>query len=323
MALKSLSSRAILGEFMRNLEQPADHGFVEPLSHFVPDSDQFKEEHRFVGAVPGFIEWTGTRRVKELMDYVQEVENNPYEATLTVTKDEVKYDKTGQVQNRIAQHAQSSVEHWEKLLSHLINVGSSGIAYDGHYFFDTSHQEGDSGTMSNLLTIDLDDIPILDDYKGTATNPSALQMAHAILKAIQQMYTFQNDRGEPINQSAKKFLVMVPVSFMAAAGQALTQQFMALGENNPLKGLDFEVKLSVNPRLSWNDSFAVFRTDGLGGAKPFIRQQMGAPEYTHLGENSDLYHSERRMEFGAFVYRGLGYGLWQHAVKVTFTEEQG
>lgn len=319
MALKSLSSRAIMGEFARAIEEPVDHGFVDNLTLFVPDSNQFTEEHRFVGAAPGFVDWIGTRRVGELADYMQRVINSPYESTLSVWKDEVKFDKTGQVQNRINSHAQSSNEHWEELITPLINAGATSLCYDGKYFFATNHTEGKATTsMANLITVDISDLPIDSNYKGTSTVPSPMQMAHAILKAVQQLYTFKNDQNKPINQNAKKFLIMVPVTFMAAAAQALNLANLAHGENNPLNGCGFTFELSVNPRLTFTDSFCVFRIDGLGGAKPFIRQQMGAPEYTMLGETSDLYHKERRMEFGAFVQRGVGYGLWQHAIKVTF-----
>jgi phage major head subunit gpT-like protein len=320
MVLKSLSSRAILGEFMREIEQDIDHGFVGDLSHFVDDSTQFMEEHRFVGAVPGFIEWTGTRRTRELADYFIQCKNTLYENTLGVGKDELKFDKTKQVANRIKAHGNDSMQHWEKLISPLITNGATGIAYDGDYFFGEAHAEGKSGTMSNLMTIDISDMPFDTDYKGSATAPSAMQIAHAVNLMIARLYSFKNDQGDPINQSAKKFRLVVPVSFMAPARQALNLSMLAHGEINPLEGLDdMEVKLSVDPRNTWTDSMALFRTDGVGGAKPFIRQQMGKPEYAVLDENSDLYKKERRMEFTAEVYRGVTYGLWQHAVKATFT----
>lgn len=318
MALKSLSSRAIMGEFARAIETPTEGAFVDPLTLYIPDSNQFVEEHRFLSAIPGLIPWMGSRRIKELRDYGQKIENLPFEATLTVRKDEVKFDKTGQVQNRIDAWKQTATDHWTELLSALIDAGTSKVCYDGQYYFDTDHVSGNSGSQSNAIQVDISDLPFPSDYKGTPTAPSPETIAHAIVRCVQQMYGFKDDEGRPINQNATKFLVMVPVTFMANTYIALSKMRLSNDTVNPLQLDQMQVVPSVNPRLTWTDAIAVFRTDGLGGSKPMIRQQMGEIEYTMLDEKSDLYHNERRMEFGIYLRRGVGYGLWQHAVRAQF-----
>ena len=62
-------------------------------------------------------------------------------------------DKTGQIDIRIREQVQRAQAHWAKLLSDLIIAAESTVCYDGQYFFDTDHSEGDSGTQDNDLSI--------------------------------------------------------------------------------------------------------------------------------------------------------------------------
>src|SRR3546814_10937812 len=43
----------------------------------------------------------------------------------------------------------------------------------------------------------------------------------AIMKSVQTLIGLKDDQGEPMNEDASSFLVMVPVSFMGAAAAAL------------------------------------------------------------------------------------------------------
>ena len=53
--------------------------------------------------------------------------------------------------------------------------GEATVCYDGQYFFDTDHVEGDSGTQSNDLSVDISALAC--SVHGTTTAPSVEDLA--------------------------------------------------------------------------------------------------------------------------------------------------
>ncbi len=319
MGLLSLSSRAIRGEILRVLETLEPATWLPQVAYVNFDSDQFQENYSFLGDIPTFRPFIGQRQRQELNDYNLLVKNEHYETTLSVSKHEWQFDKTGQVENRINALPSAVETFYQKQLSDLIIAGESTTCYTGQFFFDTDHVVGDSGTFSNDIIVTLANLPIDAANRGTTTAPGAETIAHAILQAIQTMYGFKSDKGTPINQSAKAFTVMVPIGFMGAAGLAIGEMGFAYGRPNPLRGIDgLAINVVVNPFLTWTTKLAVFRSDGIGGSAALIAQRMGPIDTTVQAENSHIEHAEKRWEFGIDMLTGVGYGLPQHACLVTF-----
>ena len=194
------------------------------------------------------------------------------------------------------------------MLSALIIAGEAAVCYDGQYFFDTDHSEGDSGTQSNDISVDV----------TTTTAPTLSEMQSAILTATQQILGFKDDQGEPMNENAQEFTVMVPVPFLAATAGALgatvisqtSNQIQALGS---LGG--FRYRLAVNARLSWTTKFALFRTDGPTSA--FIRQEEEGITVQAVAEGSELEFNNDIHRYGIKALRNVGYGYWQKSCLVT------
>ena len=200
MSAASLSSRAIIGEFYNTLEQNTGALWVPGTSMLV-QSNQESETYKWLGMAPAMREWVGGRLAKGFRDNGITITNKTFEATLEVLLDELRRDKTGQVMVRVRELAERTNAHWAKLLSTLIIAGEAATCYDGQYFFDTDHAEGDSGTQSNDISYNA----------GTTTAPTASEMESAILENVQKLLSFKDDQGEPMNEEARSFLVMVPV----------------------------------------------------------------------------------------------------------------
>lgn len=310
MSAASLSSRAIIGEFYNTLEQNTGALWV-PGTSMLMTSDQESETYKWLGMAPAMREWVGGRLAKGFRDNGITITNKTFEATLEVLLDELRRDKTGQVMVRVRELAERTNAHWAKLLSTLIVAGESAVCYDGQYFFDTDHVEGDSGSQSNDISYNA----------GTTTAPTASEMESAILEAVQKILGFKDDQGEPMNEEAKSFLVMVPVPFMAATAAALKNPVItdaAGSRTNTITSLGgFQFELAVNPRLSWTDRFATFRTDGQ--TKPFIRQEEEGVTVSAIAEGSELEFRENKHHYGVKAIRNVGYGYWQHACLTTLT----
>lgn len=310
MAATGLSSRAIIGRFYRALEQDAGAGWVNPVSMLFT-SDQESETYKWLGQAPAMREWIGGRMAKGFRENGLTIANKKFEATLEVPMDWMRRDKTGQIQVRINEMAQRAQAHWASLLTTLIIAGESTACYDGQYFFDTDHSEGDSGSQSNDIDVDI----------TTTTAPTAAEFESAVLKATQQIIGLKDDQGEPMNENARSFVVMVPTPFMSAAAAALNNPVITTGSasyTNTLVNLGgFSFQLAINPRLTWTTKFAVFRSDG--GVSPFIRQEEEALKISAIAEGSEEEFTNDRHLYGVKAMRNVGYGYWQKACLVTFT----
>ncbi len=273
-------------------------------------SNQAAENYAWLGAPPALHEFNGNRQLDQVKENSFSISNKDFEGNIRVKSKDMRRDKLGMLQARVNELAKRVNDLPAKLLSTLILNGASSLCYDGQYFFDTDHAEGSSGTLSNSISYDV----------GTPTAPTPDEMSGAIVASIQQMYGFKDDQGEPINQGASQFGVMVPVPFMGATLQARAQLLGAGGATAGLAALKdiFDIVPIVNPRLNWTSKFATFRIDG--GIKPFILQEEpGGRDIVAFGEGSEYEQMNKEQLFGVDWAGNVGYGYWQGAVLTTLT----
>lgn len=309
MSQKIITERAILGRYFQNLEKPVTEK-VEKLSMLI-ESNQDEETHAWLGMPPGFREWVGARQAKGFNASEYKIVNKDYESTYHYHERERNEDKTGQLNARINQHSLRALSHDESLISQLLENGESSVCYDGQYFFDTDHAEGESGSQSNSISA----------TASSASAPTAAEAETAIMKAIEKMYSFKDDQGEPLNENAKEFLIICPTPFWSAFRTAVGADVIVDGSASRtalIKNFgDVSVKVSQDPRLSWTTKFALFRTDS--PVKPFIHQVREPVSMDILGEGSDHYFHTRQIQVSLKKAGAMGYGLWQGAVLTTFT----
>lgn len=316
-----LSSRDIIGRYYRALEQDVGGAWLDAVSNMF-GSDQASETYNFLGQSPVMRKWIGARNAKSFGGDGITIVNDHYEATLEIAVKDARRDKTGQINARVGEFAQRGNAHWASLISTLIVNGESALCYDGQYFFDTDHSEGDSGSQSNDLTVDITGLPVAT-HGPAATAPSVEEMQQAILASIVKMIGFVDDQGEPMNENANNFLVMVPHGLMAAGMSAVSKLVPSNLDVNMDPNLlkDFNVKVVPNVRLTmagWTTKFATFRTDS--SVKALIRQTETEIEMKAKAEGSEFEFDNDAWQFGIDGWRGCGYGYWQHACLTTLTK---
>lgn len=311
-ANKGLSSRAIIGTFYQRLQAMQAASWVDQIGMRF-QSDQESETYKWLGMAPAMREWVGGRDSKGFRENGITITNKTFEATLGVPIDWLRRDKTGQLMVRIEELAGRTVTHWQSLLSTLIMNAGSTVCYDGQYFFDTDHSEGDNSTnQSNAITVD---ISTLDTTTDTASAPTPKQMQGMVMGGVEKILGFKDDQNEPMNEMARSFLVMVPTSLFKNAAAALGNPLIGGGDTNLLTALDgYSFSLAVNPRLTWTDKIGVFRTDG--SVKPFILQEEEGVTVSAIAEGSELEFKENRHEYGVKAIRNVGLGYWQQACQV-------
>lgn len=313
MGAETLSSRAVIGRFYTTLEQDIGTSWIGSLSSEF-NSDQSSETYPWLGQVPTLREWIGGRQAKTLREQGITIANLHYEATIEFLVRELRRDKTGQVFARIDEFAQRANAHWASLLSTLMIAGESTACYDGQYFFDDDHTEGDSGQQSNDLSIDISALPTA--AHGSATAPSVGEAAHCVMQAVQAIYGFKDDQGEPMNENAREFVVVTPVPLYHAYAAAASLAFVDNGNSNFLPASkDFALRVVPNARLTWTDKVAVYRADS--PIKAFIRQQETPIQLKVKGEGSEFEFDNDAHQYGIDTWRNVGYGMWQRACLVT------
>lgn len=308
-----VTSRAIVGKFYHALEQGVGQSWIGPISTYFK-SDQESEEYAWLGSSPVMREWIGGRLAKGLTEKSITIRNKKYESTMEIPVDWLRRDKTTQIEVRIREMAARANAHWASLLTTLIIDGESNTCYDGQYFFDTDHSEGSSGSQSNDISVDISALAV--GNHGSTTAPSVSEFAESIMNGVQTIVGLKDDVGEPRNELASNFLVMVPTSLWRVARSAVAAPVIDGGDTNTIPLMDgFRISVQVNPRLTWTDKFAVFRTDSDVGA--FIRQEEEGLKVAAIAEDSELEFNEDVHRYGIKAIRNVGYGYWQNACLVT------
>lgn len=304
-----ITSKQIIGWFYEALDNSVETSWLDQVStYFV--SDQSSEEYPWLGAVPKLREAVGGRQVITLPENGIVIQNKHYEATIEFTLSDLRRDKSGQIKQRISELADQSVLHFSEMVSDQILVAESTLSYDGQYHADTDHSEGDSGTQSNLISTDISALPAT--VHGTATAPSPEELQQAIIKSINQMLGFKDDRGRSMNNNARSFMTMLPVSLWMTA---FTSNNMNPASSPSVQIIAPSFKIDVVPNAnlsSWTDKFITFRTDAR--TKAFIRQEETPLMLKVKADGSDYEFDNDAHQYGVDTWRGVGNGRWQNFV---------
>lgn len=318
MGLHELGSRAIIGQFYNRLNAYMGESWINNVSMLF-QSDQESETYKWLGMPPAMRQWVGGKDAKGFRANGISITNKEWESTVEIPRKWLRRDKTGQITVRVSELAQRAAEHWQKLLTLLIANGTGstyGLCYDGNEFFDASHSEGSSGTQVNLITSS--HVAALD--VATATAPTPIEAANAIIGVIGYMLTYKDDQGEPMNWNAKNFVVMTSPALwvhLAKSQAALINS----GDTSPLNAVaaqaGFNIQIVPNPGLTFTTQFVTIRTDA--PARALIRQEEVPTQMKALGEGSDHTFMTANLLFSAEATRNVGYGYWQYASHATLS----
>lgn len=319
MSAQDLGSQEIIGRmFLRLRNGPMS--WVMRIAMKI-DSDRETERHRWLGMSPAMREWVGGRLAVSLRSFGIDITNLDYEATIEVLVREMRREAVSQLVPRINSLVDRAMAQPARLLSTDIINGESLLSYDGFYLFDTARSEGDSGSWANLLSIDISGLPV--QVAGATTRPSPEEASQVIMQCIETMYGFNDDRGEPINELARNFLVMTPVSLYGSflAGASL-QTFAGAGQSvlAPLRERGITIEVVPNPRLTFTESVVVARADAMeDGVAPFILQEEVPIEVAAKAEGSEYEFDNKAHQYGVNWSGATGPGFPQMIVKATMT----
>lgn len=320
MAFKSefptLTAKEVVGLIYNQLEATPQMEWVAPVSMKCP-SDSAQEKYAWLGQAPGMREWIGDRIIAALRENSYTLKNKLFESTIGFSLEDLRRDKIGQTNIRIAELAVRAQAHWASLLSTLILNAETWTCYDGQAFFSAAHTEGASGTQTNLVTAT--QCPALN--VTTATAPTAAEMAAILPQVFGYFQSLLDDQGQPMNEGAAAFQVQCgTVPIYDAVFQACNNDLLIGGAtiSQGLSKRGMKIQPVFNARLSTlTTQLIVSRTDTT--VKPFIRQSEYDPEVQTQAEGSAEEFHNNRWLFGLKASRNVGFGLWQYCLKCTMS----
>lgn len=313
--MDKITSRAVRGEFVKafGVEQPPS--WISGISNEFT-SDQASEEYALFDSVGPLREWVGGRNAQGFTDNSITIDNKHFEKTIEYKVKDLRRDKFSVIRAKVGDLVRRAKTHPAGLLSTLILNGEAGLCYDGLYFFDTDHSEKNSGTQSNLLSVDISGLPVAT--AGTTTAPAVAEFQFAIAKGVQNFMSLKDAEGEPANEMASSFIVMVPPSFFNVAITACATPIQVAETQSALSALkqSYTITPVVNTRLSsWTASFCMFVADSY--LKPFVFQRETNYSIKSKAEGSEFEFDYDKHQWGVDYWGNAAYSLWQKACKIT------
>lgn len=307
--MSPLTMRAIRGDYFLALNQQLAASWARQICSVYP-TDQEMEEYPWIGAAPNLRKWEGERTMQQLRTDKITLVNDEYETGIEFRVKDLRRDKTAQMQARVRDLAARVATFPDKLLTALIVA--NGNAYTGSAYFGT-HVVGNSGNIVNALTAGGHGLA------GGAT-PTTDQQSKNLLIMMQQLMGFLDDQGEPLNETARQFAVMVPVQLWAPTVAAIAAAFTSASATNPLAELIAKTGVTMvpmlNARLSTQNQQYMFRMDA--GIRPFILQEETVLP-AEIGPDSERAKLTNKAYFGHGWSGAVGYGRPELAVRGTLS----
>jgi phage major head subunit gpT-like protein len=267
-------------------------GDWEQVATVVP-SEHDTEKYAWLGSVPKMREFKDERVPAGLLEHDYSIKNKTWEASVAVDRTALEDDEYGQIKLRVMSLAEEAKRHQDELVFGLIKDGFTTLCYDGQYFFDTDHSEGDSGTQSNKGT--------------TALSASSLQTA------ITAMSKFKDDKGKVMGVIPDTLVVPPDLKWTAMELlQSVYAPDTASGKTEMRRNvLAGALDLIASPYLTDTNDWLLLCTRRI--VKPVIFQSRVPIEFSALEANSENGFMRDQYVYGVRARYNVGYGLWQLA----------
>jgi phage major head subunit gpT-like protein len=230
--------------------------------------------------------WDGPRVIQNLNTHAYTLENEPYELTVGVDRDDIADDQLG-VYNPLFEEMGRQSKRWpDQVLKTVLQAGVTNLGFDGVAFFATTHPLNPAGNQSNNFT-------------GTALSATNF----AVVRAAVSGYTGED--GEVLGVQPN--VLIVPPQLEDTANVIVTAEFGASGASNVQKG---QARVVVIPELA-NQATTWYVADVSNAIKGLVWQLRKAPEFvSKTSVTDDNVFMQRQFVWGVDARGVGGYGPW-------------
>ena len=280
--------------FYQTLAKPSGinwRDFVQIIPSTGPE-----ENLSWIGDIPGVTEFVGRAVEQELRAYKWAITNKKWHSgPIAIDLAEFEDDKLGLQNARIKDLAMAFDRHILDLIANLIINGlGTALCYDGQYFCDTDHSEGDSGTQVNKTT--------------AALNKISFQAALAYMRIV------KSDTGQYIYPTPTH--LFVGPSNEALANELVNAREIIVTDTTIRPQSNFISTLGIKPVVlpQLSGSYAAYwgLADCSREVKPFGLTWRIPPQFVQqTSMESDSVFNEDKLKFKGRARYNAGYLLWQ------------
>jgi len=248
--------------------------------------------YAWLESLPQVRKWVGERQGQNLAAQTYAIENEKFEMTVAVAREDIEDDQVGLYSPLFRQLGIKAAEHDDQLVFTLLREGFTRKAYDGKPFFATNHTIG----------------------KKTVSNRGNVPLTRENFRAARaQMRAITDERGSPLGFFYRKpiYLVVGP-ALEATALEIVGVQTLSGGGANP----DYQAaEILLSPWLVDEAEPYWFLIDGAQALKPFVLQRRTRPEWVEKEspETSDETFKRDVILYGLRERKAAGYLFWQLA----------
>lgn len=241
-----------------------------------------------------------------------QIRNRTWDGGIRISKLSWEYNKTAEAQYKVDQCATLAASHPGRLMEDLWAAITTTTGPDGVAFAAATHPVNGT-THSNLHTSgDVSELNV-----ATATKPTAAEWADALFGVATKVQLYIDDAGNQINLGVRDFTVLVPPGLHVSLLKALSQQFLATGESNPLKAVS---KFSFSPMMLPNWSATTEFILAANGQSPMVYQELEDPgDMDVFGPGTEYYRLNTHVFGKVTGIYNVGYDRWQGCAHATLS----
>lgn len=288
-------ARNIRGIFYDSLKASATHPVIGAI-FFVIQSSALIERFVMLRGAPKMRHWVGDRQASALSAQAFQIEKKDWESTITVTRDDLQFDRLGLIRPQIQELARAYPRHILDYILDLLPNGFSRLCYDGQYFFDSDHDNSGGTTFSN-----------------TATYPLDHNSAYIAMQRPQQLKDAES--GELLDVEYDS--IVFPSNLQSAVDLVFNTPTVAVtGQSVPLPNPMFG-KIAKDKQYKVRQlgtSTAWFLFDSTKSIKPLMLQVVKGPVAESYEDGHDWpMFMRREAVFGVDSQDNAGYMFWELA----------
>jgi phage major head subunit gpT-like protein len=255
------------------------------LATTVPSSTR-TNTYGWMGRLLKMRKWDGPRVIQNLNTHAYQLENEPYELTVGVDRDDIEDDQLG-VYNPLFEELGRNAQKWpDQTLKTALQAGTTNLGFDGVAFFASTHPLNPAGNQANNFT-------------GTALSTTNFATVRAAMAG------FTGEDGEPLGVNPDTLIV--PPQLADTANTIVTAEFGASGATNVQRG---QAKVVVVPELA-NAATTWYLADNSNAIKGLVWQLRKAPEFVSKTElTDDNVFFQKQFVWGVDARGVAGYGPW-------------
>jgi phage major head subunit gpT-like protein len=273
--------------------------FYQELATIVPSTSR-SNTYAWMDKLPRMRKWLGDRVVNNLKARGYVIENEKFEMTEAISRDDIEDDQIGVFNAFVDFMSQAAASYPDDLLATLMQNGQTNIAHDGQFFFDIDHpinlDDTGAGVQSNYFT-------------GTPLTQGNFANVRA------QMMSWKGSDLQPLG--AKPSVLVVPPLLENTARTIVEAELINKGgvqESNVYKGV---AKVLVLPQLAGGvGDTEWYLLDNTKPIRPFVFQNRRSPEFVMRNDPQDPSVFDRdEFKYGVSARGAAGYALWFLAAK--------